>query len=353
MIASSFRRLKRLACIGMAASLSAIAASAGGYTLVWDDFKDGFSVNAPGAKWFYFAAGPFVGNDGLETTSNQGLRVVSPGVNPITGLPAFTSTLGQEGSPDNPFSLPGGIDHVKWLVYANNTATSGYPGFDCIPGQELQFDAWVSGRSYGNEFHPFGIAVADPDDDIRLANPAVPTIDFENFLVADFFLTNKRIYALYERLPFNRTATNNYAAFTYAIPVAERLPHQQHKLTIGYDKSRNLIRWYVGGKEVFRVTRPGYRLASNEHLVIDHGGVEEDVVSRQRNIGFGTFTLLDAASPTQQALVRLSTAPDFYFNTLTGQPTPQTFLDELSLPGSRLWGQGAELNVRKVVVSSR
>src|SRR5215204_288335 len=81
------------------------------YNVVWDDFNKGITVGDPGtpAKWFYFGIGPFVGNDGVATTSNKGLRVAPPGVNPITGLPAFSLTLGQEGAADNPFGLPGGV----------------------------------------------------------------------------------------------------------------------------------------------------------------------------------------------------------------------------------------------------
>jgi hypothetical protein len=95
-------------------------------------------------------------------------------------------------------------------------------------------------------------------------------------------------------------------------------------------------------------------------MVLDHGGTETLVQPRQLACGLGMFTLLDASQPGQRGpaatadgLVRLSTAPDFYFNTGLGQPTPQTFVDPASLPSSRLFGQGAELNARSLVVSSR
>lgn len=323
-----------------------------GYTRTWDDFSKGFSVNSPSAKWFYFAAGPFVGSDGIATTSNKGLNVRAPGINPITGAPAFTLSVGQEGAPDNPYSLPGGFDHVKWLAYANNLASTGYPGFDALPGQELRFDMWIGGTSYGNEQHPFGSAVVDPNDDIRLANPAMNTIDLATFVVADFFLTNKRIYALYERLPFGRTPDNNYAAFTYAIPVGNRKPGQVHKLSIAYARSTNTMRWLIDDMEVYRVSRLGYRI-DPRYMVLDHGGIEEEVECRQRDVGMGTFTLLDAAYPGRPPLVQLSNAGGFYFDTQFGEPTTPGFVDLYSAPSSRLWGEGAELVVKKVVVSSR
>src|SRR5262245_16637606 len=136
-----FRRhgLSLVAALILAAGVAA-SGQPGGYAILWDDFSDGFSVApAAGAKWFYFGAGPFVGNDGVATTSNKGLAVSSP---------QFSLTLGREGSIENPFSLPGGLDHVKWLVYANHTASSFFPGFDAIAGQELQFDPWMSGESF-------------------------------------------------------------------------------------------------------------------------------------------------------------------------------------------------------------
>jgi hypothetical protein len=352
----SFALALALASLSPPALVSAAPGPTGTtYNVVWDDFSKGFTVGDPGtaAKWFYFGIGPYIGNDGVATTSNKGLRVAPPGVNPITGLPAFSLTLGQEGAADNPFGLPGGVDHVKWLVYANAIASTGFPGFDVHPGRELTFDAWISGQSYGNEQHPFGSAVVDPDDDIRLAASAMPTIDFETFLVADFFFTNKRIYAVYERLPFARTATDNYAAFTYVIPVGTRVPGQQHHVTIGYDRSANVLRWLVNDVEVFRVTRPGYRLPSREYMVLDHGGEDRDVVCRQRDLGLGMFTLLDAAGPTQQALVQLSNAPGFYFSTAQGEPFAQTFLDPVSKPSNRIWGEGALLQVQKVRVASQ
>ena len=337
----------------MLATAASIQAQSKPYSLIWDDFKNGFTVNSPTAKWFHFGVGPYVGTDGVATLERNGIRIAPPATNPITGLPAFSLTLGQETDAiDNPFGLPGGVDHVKWLVYANHNASSGYPGFDAEPGRVLSFDVWISGRSFGNEQHPFGAAVVDPDDDIRLACPAVPTIDFENFLVADFFITNKKIYALYERLPFGRTAENNYAAFTYAVPVADRSVHQQHRLTIDYDRSMNTYTWRVDGTAVMTVDKPGYRLPSRQHMIIDHGGVEEEVWCRQRSVGLGMFTLLDAAYPGTPGLAKLSVAPDFYFATAVGAPVPQTFVDNSSLRLSRQWGAGAEMRVNKVRVSS-
>jgi hypothetical protein len=323
-----------------------------GYRVIWDDFKNGFQANGPtndhpDAKWFYFSAGPiFIGNDGIESTTKNDLFVLSD--------PYFISTLGQEGSADNPFGLPGGLDHVKWLVYMNHLSSSGVPGFDAIPGQELACESWISGRTFGTEFHPFGDAVDNPNDDLRLGAPAMNAIDLESWMVFDFFLTNERIYAFYERLPFGRTESDNYAAFSFMIPVGERTPNEKHHLKIAYDKSAGTVRWLVDDQEVYRVDQIGY-LIDRQYMTIDHGGIEpaKPVSPNQLNCGMGTFTLLDGSLPSGKALVRLSTAPGFYFDPSSGEPVPQTFVDEYSESGSRLFNQGVELRVSKYIIESR
>lgn len=365
--------LKRLTLVGGLAVCAALALGAptssihaddkDGFRILWDDFKDGFAVSvAPGEdiKWLFFAfpqanGGFFVGDDGVATTSqtgpDKGLTVQSSGTNAATGLPAFVKTVGQEGAADNP-GIPGGLDHVKWLVYMNTFASSGQPGFDAVPGQELVYEARIGGQSFGTDAQPFGNAVDNPDDDLRLGAVAMNAIDLETFMVFDFFLTNETIYAFYERLPFGRPFLGNYAAFSYQIPVASREPGDIHRLRIAYDRSAGVVRWLIGGQEVFRVDNVGQRI-DPEFLTIDHGGVEpaEPLELRQLWGGMGMFTLLDAYLPSSTAFVRLSTEPDFYFDPLTGDPL--SFLDEASLPENRLFGQGAEIRVERYIVSSR
>jgi hypothetical protein len=332
------------------------AAAADEYDRVWDDFRQGFTVGTPDARWFYFASGPFVGDDGIASTSRaDGLAVRAKGTHPTTGEPAYTRTLGQEGAADNPSALPGGLDHVKWLVYMNHRASSGVPGFDAVAGRELAFQTRFSGASFGTAGHPFRAAVRDPSDDLRLAAAAMTTIDFDTFMVFDLFVTNRRIYAFYERLPFARDRYGNYAAFSYMIPVATRTPDEWHALKIAYDKSAGTIRWFVDRREVFRVTRIGRRL-DRRYLTLDHGGDETDVSPNQLDGGIGLFTLLDGYRPSDKALVRLSKAEGFYYDVGSGRvaaPGAGYFLDETSARGSRLFGQGAELRVRAYAVSSR
>lgn len=328
--------------------ISPSPAVAKGTRLVWDDFRNGFTTTGPSAKWFYFAAGPYVGDDGRVSTSNKGLRVLSSGTNPATGEPAFVRTIGQE---DDNGGLPGGLDHVKWLAYMNHVSSAGVPGFDAPSRGSLAFETWIGGQTYGTEGHPFGAAVQDPEDDLRLGSFAMNTIDFESFMVFDFFLTNKRIYAFYERLPFGRTVSNNYAAFSFMKPVADRSPSDRHHLKISYDRSAGTVKWLIDDDEVMSVDRLGYRI-DRELMTIDHGGTEELVAPRQLNGGMGTFTLLDGHLPSGQGLVRLSSAPNAYFDPSVGEPAPETFVDEESRPTSRLFGQGAGMQIKRYLVTT-
>lgn len=319
----------------------------------WDNFRNGFDVGAPGssAKWFYFAAAGFVGDDGIATTGPKGLSVRSSGT--FDGHPAFTKTVAQEQDS----GLPGGFDHVKWLVYMNHFASTGVPGFDALPGQQVVCQSTIGGQSFGNGQHPFGSAVTNPDDDPRLAAMAMNVIDFDTFMVFDMFFTNEGIYALYEHLPFARGSFggryNEYAAFTYVIKIATRTPGDTHDLAVAYDKTAGVVRWLVDGKEKFRVDHIGFRI-DRSFMLLDHGGVDTTFSPNQLDCGMGMFTLLDGHAPqgdaTGKGLVQLSSLPGFYFNPAVGAPASETFVDPSSQASNRLWGEGAELSVRVATV---
>lgn len=322
------------------------------FRLVWDDFGNGFSAAGPHARWSYQSAGPHVADDGVATTSQGILRVVSSGTNPETGDPAFTRTLAPE--PANPAGLSGTLDHVKWLAQGTHLASTGQPGFDAVPGQELTVEMGMSARIYGTAVHPFGEHVIDPESDLRLATAAMSWYDPQTLLVFSFFLTNERIFAYYERLPFARKALGDYAAFNYAIPVVQRKPADWHDLAISYDRAAGVVRWLVSGVTVFQVDQLGRRLASRDHLIVDHGGREVPVLPAQMNCAMAMFTILDGSWPGTdgRGLARISEAEGYYFDPARGEPHPQRFVDERSLAASRLFGQGAELLISHVTVSA-
>ncbi|HLL03574.1 MAG TPA: DUF6081 family protein [Myxococcaceae bacterium] len=326
----------------------AVLAHEAEYAETWDDFSQGFSVDEPGSKWFYFRAGSFVGDDGIIAITPGGLNVWSSGWNSATGEPAFANTVAPEPSS----GLPGGLDHVKWLAYMNHTSTAGYPGFDAQANHELACRTTVTGQTYGTHLHPFGAAVSNAQEDPRLASFAMNTIDFQSYMVFDFMFTNGRIYAIYERLPFGRDTQGNYAAFTYAIPVGAYSPWQRHTTRIAYDKTAGVVKWVLNGAEVFRVSRIGHRL-ERQWMIIDHGGTEQLVSMNQLNCGMGMFSLLDASWASSPGLVRLSSQPNFYYQPQVGTSQSLGFTDEYSTQGSRLFGQGAEFEVGPYRVISR
>lgn len=318
------------------------------YTTLIDDFKDGFSVDTATSKWNHFTFGSYVGKDGVATTTRRKggmLKVVSPGKNPRTGEPAYTLSA----PPDGPVS--GDIDHVKFLVFANHTSSAGFPGYDTAPGYELSCEAKVGGRTFGTEGHPFG--PDEPANDLNLAFFGGVNGDFEKFMILDFAVTNDAIYAFYERLPFGRTPENHYASFSAAVYAGPRKVGQMHRLKVSYDRSAKIVKWFVDDREVWRITRIGYYPPHMESVYIDRGGVEEDVGDlRQLQCGFGTFTLLDGFNPKLgRGLVRLVPQEGYYLNPLAHNST-FGFVDDASTESSRLFGQGAELTVSWVTVSS-
>jgi hypothetical protein len=307
-----------------------------------------FAAATPTDPWFHIRMGSYASTDGRVTpVAGGGLHVAPPATNRRTGAPAFGLSLAPESKNGG---IPAVNDHAKWLAYFNQHSASGFPGVDAPPGTRVSGHARLTVRTFGTEFHPFGAAVRDAQADPRLAAFAITSIDVESWMVFDFFFTNRRVYAIYERLPFGRTDMRPYAAFTYAVPVAERTPDDWHAATIAYDAAAGSVGWTLDGAEVFRVTRLGQHLASREHLVIDLGGEEQLQRPRQLAFGMGLFTLLDGALGSGPGLVRLSDVSRYCApHAADGAALP--FVDEESRAGSRLFGEGAELSIASYLIA--
>jgi hypothetical protein len=171
--------------------------------LMDDDFRHGLDLTD---RWAITRFPPrFSADDGIVSASDRGLYVKAAGTNSRTGEPAFSETATGED------------DHVKWMVDTQHRSGSySVPGFDAVPGQELQIGMWLRGRTFGTAAHPFGSAVTDPDTDLRLASFAMNTIDVETGMVFDVWMTNNAVYPYYERL--NLTGTAAYAVFSSGVP---------------------------------------------------------------------------------------------------------------------------------------
>ncbi|MCC3767134.1 DUF6081 family protein [Streptomyces sp. UNOC14_S4] len=274
----------------------------------------GFRTAGPRPDWQLRPVGPLPRGDATVRTTPAGLVVEPEATDPGTGTPAFRRTAG-----------PGGDDHLKWCALAARTASTGLPGFDAPATGELTVRGELAARVFNARRHPFGDQVADAEGDPRLGAGALVTVDRETGLVFDFFVSNRRIHAVYERM---RPPGARCAAFTCLVPVADRSPDRTHLLEIGLDRSRGTVRWRVDGRVVLSVGDLGAPL--RDHLAIDHGGPAGRATPRQLACGLGLFTLLDAAGPDGRALTR----------------------DAHGRHAHRLWGQGVRLTVRRITVTT-
>ncbi|MGK5533937.1 DUF6081 family protein [Streptomyces sp. URMC 129] len=302
-----------------------------------DDYDNGF-LTGQGGNWLVTGDEQWPAGDGVPTTSDGVLTVTPTGTDPATGDPAFARTYEQQ--PDG-----SSLDHMKWLAFPQRFTSTGQLGFDIPDTGSISCEHRLSGETFGTENHPFGDAVTDPRSDLRLAAVGMVSGDVRSNAIADFWVTDSVIYAMYERLP---SPGATYASYTYAVPVATRTPGRAHDLEIRYDQGGRRVTWFVDGRQKLQTDRIGTRAFDRRHLMLDHGGTEERLTLDQITCGLAMATILDGAlpgSPGGDGLVALENTPDFYFDPRQGAPVPQTFQDPASLPGNRLWGQGAELNV--------
>jgi hypothetical protein len=288
--------------------------------LLKDDFRRGLDLTG---TWALVRFPRFAADDGIVSTSDQGLHVKAAGTNPLTGEPAFSKTS------------PGEDDHVKWMADTQHLSSNSVPGFDAVPGQELQCNMWARGRTFGTAANPFGSAVTNPNTDLRLASFAMNTLDFETGMVFDVWMTNNAVYPYYERLNLSGTAT--YRAFSSVFPPVRRTPSEQVKVTVAYNRAAGVVRWLLDDLEVARVSNIGFP-AAGATTIIDHGGTPQAAAPRQLNCGMALFTLLDGGLPPSETGLE-SLAPPYAF--------PTAFAS-----GPNLFGQGAELRVERFEIDS-
>ena len=289
----------------------------------------------------------------------------------------FTSTFPASGNgPD----LFGALDHVKFLAYmGENNSFEGYPTQKegACDATELVYEGNITCQvdlNWDNAPLAYSSGVEFPEEDYRLATCGFNTIAFQQhnngvgkgaWVVADFFLTNERIFAFSERLPFGKPSfggnLNEYNAYTSAIPVARRTPGEYHKLAIAFNKAKGTIRWLIDDIEVHREIRIGFAPELCESAIL-HGGDNEAAFPDNVSFGFGTFTILDAfpwnwgQCNENRPLARLSPGNSSYFNPFDrdtyGQPLPvDNFYTDTPAYEDRLWGQGAGMCIDYLRVS--
>jgi hypothetical protein len=316
------------------------ASATTGQTLFYDNFSSGFNTSS---TWLLAPAatpnGVLPQGDGIATTTpGSGLTVVPTGTNPTTGAPAFAATTGQGGSYG-----AGTADHLKWVAQPLKTAGTGF----AVPSTgSLNCTSEMSATTEGVAQNPFGTAaVPSSQSDPRLANATLITLDPDNETTADFAVANTEIWAIYERLP---AAGSTAASYQYLIPVASSAPGQLHTLQVTYSDGGNRVTWLVNGRSVLSTDQIGTLAFGRTYLATDHGGTPGQVTDQNVQCGLALGDDLDAGGPPgdpkREGLVELDSDPDFYYAPQVGQPTPQTFIDDQSLLGDRLWGQGVTLH---------
>lgn len=256
-------------------------------------------------------------------------------------------------------TLPNLVDHFKFFLAANQPFT--------IPAYgEFSYSATINMAAIGVENQPFGAQVQDTQSDFRLASAGMNVIDERTGLAFEFFVTNTKIYAIYERLEFARYNLGPYYAFTFAIPVANTTANAINRLSINLNGAEKTARWIINGVEVYKVCTTG-SLISRSLMVNDYGGVEEQVFPTSVRVAFGTFSFLEAYSPcnvmvpaagstfvcqypaNESGLVSLN-SPGTQFYPRSGPPTPATFVENGTNPAYRLFGQGVIMGISDVSV---
>lgn len=292
--------------------------------------KGSFNPADPNSDYFFFSGatdmGLYVADD---TNIMQGNQLVTLDSNPYT-----------KDVPQGPF---GTFSHIPNLQYRKQAIAVG-------SNERMVYDLRISGACIGSEQHPFPAElVTDPEDDPRLGCSFMNMLDPTTLIVTDIAITNKSIWALYERLPFGQEF-DFYRAFTSLRRIATRKsPDEVHNLAISYDREQGSVSWSVNGQTKYTVSNLGFLPTDPEAVVIlDHGGVEKPVDPSSFLVGFGNIELLDGTDPnnpsSQTGLVQLVTGiPGFY-------QKPLSFHDTASLLQNRRFGQGSITKVYKLKV---
>jgi hypothetical protein len=243
-------------------------------TEFFDDFAEGLHHESPGARWYLRPVEGFARGDGALSVTGEGLLVTPTGLDAATGTPVFAVP-------------PAGASHefLRWAAFTAAKSSSGGAGFDVPAGGVLTGRAELSSRMLGTPAHPLQ-DVTDPERDMRLGAAALICIDMASGMVFDLVMTDRGVFALYERLP---RPGGDHRTFSYSVQVSDRKPDQSHALEVSLDASSGTVRYRVDGNPVLEVGDLGQLSLDRRYLLREGGGAEQPVVPAQLNFGFSVF----------------------------------------------------------------
>lgn len=320
---------------------------------LFDDAFDGELNIGPSEDndWNFFTNGEdFTADDGKARVARDGLTISAR---------KFAKTYHSKSRRGKlPCVEEGFLDHFKTFVIRN----SEYPVPDC--GQ-LYAEAYMSGRTFGTENHPFRRHVVDHTSDLRLACCAFSMIDFETGLHIWFAVTNDSYYAIYEVMPIDYEDAEDgdsgvKASFAGAFFVGRRNSVNPlgdfARLGLALDKRKGAS-WYINGNLVHNEPNLG-ALPRHSNILYQIVGEPKQLDVRCVHIGLGLFTMLDAFPPevfpvTEGNRVGLARLTNFRYSAPFRKHDDATFVEDCPKISHLLFDQGAAMKVRHLKVELR
>jgi hypothetical protein len=274
-----------------------------------------------------------------------------------------------EANPYTQFFTTDGLfrNNIKFAMASDTLA-------DVPKNADLVLEYEASVEVFNTDQSPYPKEITEVND-FRLGFGFFLGYDPMSGLVNAWFLTNDRVYAVYCRLAnYFDLPNSTWAKFTFVIPVGMRKPCDKHNLKTIYHGDKKQVSYRLEGKEVLRITKPGYYI-DRDYLVVEEGGIESGVFPSKVLYGFGAGDYLtaypackrsDTCCDCQYPSVRMAlayignrggVADLVQYNPVVGQPVPASYWysNPTGTPSPNeemyyLWGQGADVHIEKLLV---
>lgn len=155
-------------------------------------------------------------------------------------------------------------DLSKWnpISQANSTFYQS-KAVICLPqqcGEGLQISSWI-------DFQNQNTTTTDPQYGYALLG----FNGFDGFMF-QFWVTNRKVWALYGRLPTTQTPLEYYTSAIFLIPIADRLPAQSDLYELWLDPYSKLASWRMNNYELLKIKPTGIAEVDSKFMVADYGG---------------------------------------------------------------------------------